>query len=122
MNHIWVMLVLGLASFSGQTGYGQAVDPAWQIEAKDINPARYFGITVANGMIGLVSSPEPMKVKDVVLNGAFDTYGRGRVSNILTGNLLRGTRQGECPANGYGVAASALFNLVDGGNNSEERL
>lgn len=34
-------------------------------------------------MIGLVSSPEPMKVKDVVLNGAFDTYGRGRVSNIL---------------------------------------
>jgi trehalose/maltose hydrolase-like predicted phosphorylase len=34
-------------------------------------------------MIGLVSSLEPMKVKDVVLNGAFDTYGRGRVSNIL---------------------------------------
>jgi trehalose/maltose hydrolase-like predicted phosphorylase len=34
-------------------------------------------------MIGLVSSPEPFKVKDVVLNGAFDLYGRGRVSNIL---------------------------------------
>lgn len=58
-------------------------DPAWQIVGQDINPANYFGITVANGMIGLVSSPEPMKVKDVVLNGAFDTYGRGRVSNIL---------------------------------------
>ncbi|TAE22033.1 MAG: glycoside hydrolase family 65 protein [Cytophagales bacterium] len=55
----------------------------WQIVAQNINPANYFGITVANGMIGLVSSPEPMKVKDVVLNGAFDTYGRGRVSNIL---------------------------------------
>ena len=34
-------------------------------------------------MIGIVSSPEPFKVKDVVLNGAFDLYGRGRVSNIL---------------------------------------
>ncbi|MBN8681200.1 MAG: glycoside hydrolase family 65 protein [Chitinophagales bacterium] len=36
-------------------------------------------------MIGLVSSPEPMKVKDVVLNGAYDNYLRGRVSNILKG-------------------------------------
>lgn len=61
----------------------QSTDTEWQIVGKDINPANYYGITVANGMIGLVSSPEPMKVKDVVLNGAFDTYGRGRVSNIL---------------------------------------
>ena len=61
----------------------QPADNEWQIVGKDINPANYYGITVANGMIGLVSSPEPMKVKDVVLNGAFDTYGRGRVSNIL---------------------------------------
>lgn len=57
----------------------------WNIVARDINPARYHGVTVANGMIGLVSSPEPMKIKDVVLNGAFDTYGRGRVDNILKG-------------------------------------
>jgi trehalose/maltose hydrolase-like predicted phosphorylase len=34
-------------------------------------------------MIGLISSPEPMKVKDVVLNGVYDYYQRGRVSNIL---------------------------------------
>ncbi len=61
----------------------QPTDNEWQIVGKNINPANYYGITVANGMIGLVSSPEPMKVKDVVLNGAFDTYGRGRVSNIL---------------------------------------
>lgn len=55
----------------------------WHIVGQNINPANYYGITVANGIIGLVSSPEPMKVRDVVLNGAFDTYGRGRVSNIL---------------------------------------
>ena len=55
----------------------------WTIKASSINPSNYFGETVANGMIGIVSSPEPFKVKDVVLNGAFDLYGRGRVSNIL---------------------------------------
>ena len=57
----------------------------WKIVADNIDPANYYGITVANGMIGLVSSPEPMKVKDVVLNGAYDNYQRGRVSNILKG-------------------------------------
>ena len=55
----------------------------WTIEANNINPNNYFGVTVANGMIGLVSSPEPMKVRDVVLNGVYDYYQRGRVSNIL---------------------------------------
>src|SRR5829696_2452783 len=63
-------------------------DP-WKIEANKIDPANYYGITVANGMIGIVSSPEPFKVKDVVLAGAYDLYGRGRVSNFLKSfNLL----------------------------------
>src|SRR5258706_7852223 len=40
-------------------------------------------------MIGIVSSPEPFKIKDVVLAGAYDLYGRGRVSNFLKSfNLL----------------------------------
>jgi len=63
-------------------------DP-WKIEATTINPANYYGVTVANGMIGIVSSPEAFKVKDVVLAGAYDLYGRGRVSNFLRNfNLL----------------------------------
>src|ERR1043165_6095615 len=62
---------------------------AWKITTTDINPSNYYGITVANGMIGIVSSPEPFKVKDVVLAGAYDLYGRGRVSNFLRSfNLL----------------------------------
>jgi protein-glucosylgalactosylhydroxylysine glucosidase len=58
-------------------------DVSWKIESKPIDPTNYYGVTVANGMVGLVSSPEPMKVKDVVLNGVYDYYQRGRVSNIL---------------------------------------
>lgn len=55
----------------------------WAIKATKIDPSDYYGITVANGMIGIVSSPEPFKIKEVVLNGAYDLYGRGRVSNFL---------------------------------------
>src|SRR5829696_6795391 len=62
---------------------------AWKIKADKIDPVNYYGVTVANGMIGVVSSPEPFKIKDVVLAGAYDLYGRGRVSNFLKSfNLL----------------------------------
>ena len=65
-----------------------AQDP-WKISAAQIDPRNYYGETVANGMIGIVSSPEIFKVKDVVLAGAYDLYGRGRVSNFLKSfNLL----------------------------------
>src|SRR3954454_13958534 len=56
---------------------------AWTIKTDNINPNNYYGETVANGIVGIVSSPVLFSVKDVVLNGAFDLYGRGRVSNIL---------------------------------------
>ncbi|WP_413667917.1 glycoside hydrolase family 65 protein [Mucilaginibacter sp. Mucisp86] len=66
----------------------QNIDP-WKIKADKIDPSNYYGITVANGMIGIVSAPEPFKVKNVVLAGAYDLYGRGRVSNFLNSfNLL----------------------------------
>ena len=66
----------------------QAID-TWKISADKIDPSNYYGITVANGMIGIVYSAEPFKVKDVVLAGAYDLYGRGRVSNFLRSfNLL----------------------------------
>src|SRR5688500_10573032 len=81
-------LSLSLLILSFFYGTTQQVDP-WIIRADKIDPANYYGITVANGMIGIVSAPEPFKVKDVVLAGAYDQYGRGRVSNFLRSfNLL----------------------------------
>ena len=66
----------------------KAQDP-WIIKADKIDPANYYGVTVANGMIGIVSSPNPFEIKNVVLAGAYDIYGRGRVSNFLNSfNLL----------------------------------
>jgi trehalose/maltose hydrolase-like predicted phosphorylase len=66
----------------------QTPDP-WRMTADKIDPSNYYGVTVANGMIGLVSSPVPFQLKSVVLAGAYDQYGRGRVSNFLNSfNLL----------------------------------
>lgn len=80
-------IILSVAILLSGTAFAQA-DP-WKITADKIDPSNYYGITVANGMIGIVSSPEPFKVKDVVLAGAYDLYGRGRVSNFLRSfNLL----------------------------------
>ncbi len=77
-----------LCIFFSFTNKINAQDP-WIIKADKIDPSNYYGVTVANGMIGIVSSPEPFKVKDVVLAGAYDNYGRGRVSNFLRSfNLL----------------------------------
>lgn len=79
-------LLLGLGVFYSSITHAQN---AWVIKADKIDPANYYGVTVANGMIGIVSSPEPFKVKNVVLAGAYDLYGRGRVSNFLNSfNLL----------------------------------
>jgi trehalose/maltose hydrolase-like predicted phosphorylase len=80
----WLFILL----FCSFTSISFSQDP-WKITADSIDPSHYYGVTVANGMIGIVSSPEPFKVKDVVLAGAYDLYGRGRVSNFLRSfNLL----------------------------------
>lgn len=57
----------------------------WRIIAKNIDPSNYYGETVANGMLGLVSSPEPMKTSNTVLAESYDKFGRGEVSNFLPG-------------------------------------
>lgn len=75
---LWVII-----SFNSFYALAQSNKDSWVISANKIDPSNYYGITVANGMIGIVSSPQPLTVKTVVLNGAYDTYGRGMVSNIM---------------------------------------
>ena len=74
--------ILTLLAFSFFYSFSQNNDP-WKIVADKIDPSNYYGETVANGVIGIVSSAEPLKCKTVVLNGAYDQYGRGMVSNFL---------------------------------------
>ncbi|MFT6337046.1 MAG: trehalose/maltose hydrolase-like predicted phosphorylase [Saprospiraceae bacterium] len=80
MKDIFALSVFVLSILFINSLYSQ---DAWKIIADDIDPSNYYGVTLANGVIGLVSSSEPLKVQDVVLNGTYDYYQRGRVSNIL---------------------------------------
>jgi trehalose/maltose hydrolase-like predicted phosphorylase len=83
MKKLFIALVLLLFIFRSRSQ-----DP-WILKTDSVNPAQYYGETVANGMVGIVSSADPLKIKDVVLAGAYDLYGRGRVSNFLKSfNLL----------------------------------
>ena len=72
-----------IAIFLCSMSYAISAQDTWKIKADNIDPKNYYGVTLANGVVGIVSSAEPLKVKDVVLNGAYDYYQRGRVSNIL---------------------------------------
>jgi trehalose/maltose hydrolase-like predicted phosphorylase len=84
MNKTIILLI----TFNLFCGTLKAQDP-WVIKADKIDPSNYYGITVANGMIGMVSSPDPFQLKSVVLAGAYDITSRGRVSNFVESfNLL----------------------------------
>ena len=76
-----LFLLIVLLCFNGKAQNEK--NSPWHIVADAIDPKDYYGITVANGVVGMVSSPDPLKIKDVVLNGVYDYYQRGRVSNIL---------------------------------------
>lgn len=49
MKQYFILLLIALSATM------QAQD-AWQINATNINPEQYYGVTVANGMLGIVSS------------------------------------------------------------------
>lgn len=81
----------------------------WEITAEKITADNYYGITVANGMVGIVSSPQPLQVKEVVLAGVYDQYARGRVSNFLPSyNLLNM----KLAINGAGITMANIANYT----------
>ncbi|MBQ7996230.1 MAG: glycoside hydrolase family 65 protein [Paludibacteraceae bacterium] len=55
----------------------------WVISVDQPLKGDYFGITSANGQIGLVSSRSPLEVDKVVVGGLYDIYGSGRVNNYF---------------------------------------
>lgn len=61
----------------------QADDP-WKLRVEQVETlSEYFGISVSNGIIGVVSSQRPLKLSSSVLAGTYDKVGRGRVENLV---------------------------------------
>ena len=73
-----ILLLLFLVSI-----HLQAQD-MWKITATDPQKCeKYYGVTLANGTLGIVSSQVPFQNKCIVLNGTYDKFGRGNVSNYF---------------------------------------
>ncbi len=54
-TYFWLLFFVAISSLKAQD--------AWKLTADKIDPNHYFGETTANGMIGIVSSPDPLRVK-----------------------------------------------------------
>lgn len=77
-----IILIISILA-AGVAAQAQTSPEEWTVKAENFLEGSYYGVTTANGMIGLVSSPEPFKVKETVLAGVYDYFGRGRVLNFL---------------------------------------
>ncbi len=79
-----IIVAMVLACISLPLALAQDVaEDGWVLRATNPDPLEYYGVTAANGVIGLVSSPEPLGIAETVLAGVYDFYGRGRVNNFL---------------------------------------
>lgn len=76
----YLRLVVLLAVCSHLTVAAQ--DP-WLITSNHPLQGDYYGITSANGQIGLVSSRNPLQVDKVVVGGLYDIYGSVRCNNYF---------------------------------------
>ena len=77
------VLLLVAALCASVATYAQTSSEDWLLRAEQIDKTNYYGVTSANGVIGLISSPRPFAVREVVLAGIYDHFGRGRVNNFL---------------------------------------
>ena len=77
------MFIAIVAICAGVAAYAQTSSEDGILRAENIGQGKYYGVTSANGVVGIVSSPEPFSAKEVVLAGVYDHFGRGRVNNFL---------------------------------------
>ncbi|MEP4095008.1 glycoside hydrolase family 65 protein [Reichenbachiella sp.] len=75
-------IVLSLILIISNISYAQLADD-WIFEANSLD--KYQAPTMANGMIGLRASKNPMEVQHTILNGVFDKFGTDNVQCILPG-------------------------------------
>lgn len=62
---------------------GQSKSDEWHLCAN--SRENYYGVTVANGKIGIVSDKEPLKTKEIILNNVYDKSSANGISRIVRG-------------------------------------
>ena len=63
---------------------GVRADDPWKIRAENVESIdEYCGVSVSNGVIGVVTNRYPYSLGSSVLAGVYDKVGRGRVDNLI---------------------------------------
>lgn len=82
----WVaILCAALAAAAPAAARAAGPVNVWKIDSGPIDPAHYFGETVANGRIGIVSSTVPFQTAKTVLGGSYEKLWPESVSSIAQG-------------------------------------
>jgi kojibiose hydrolase len=66
----WLATV-GALIFGGAALAGAAPEAGWTLDSGPIDPTHYAGITLANGIIGIVSAPQPFGLQQALIGGAY---------------------------------------------------
>ena len=108
MKNVRFLTLLLLLTFNIQLSTITAQDP-WRIDVNQPLQGDYYGITSANGQIGLVSSRSPLEVDKLVIGGLYDLYAKARTDNFFPNiNPL----DIELRVNGDNVSRSKITNYT----------
>ncbi|PVX45385.1 trehalose/maltose hydrolase-like predicted phosphorylase [Flavobacterium sp. 103] len=67
----------------GSAMFGQEKSDEWHLYAN--SRENYFGVAMANGKIGIVTDDTPLKTKEIILNGVYDSSPENGISRIVRG-------------------------------------
>ena len=76
-------LLLGFAMVSLPATAESGAADVRTLESGPIDPTHYAGVTVANGMIGLLSAPEPFRLPQTLIAGAYEPEAKRGVRMIM---------------------------------------
>ncbi|MEY2692638.1 MAG: hypothetical protein RIT03_1028 [Bacteroidota bacterium] len=80
MKNLFFGLALSISSMAVQS---QAVSDEWRLSAS--SRENYFGVSMANGKIGIVTDATPFATKEIILNGVYQPSPENGISRVVRG-------------------------------------
>ncbi|MEC4003218.1 glycoside hydrolase family 65 protein [Flavobacterium sp. SUN052] len=75
--------LLVISSIISLSAVSQIKSDEWHLTAN--SRQNYFGVAMANGQIGIVTNDEPLKTKEIILNGVYQPSTENGISKIVRG-------------------------------------
>ncbi len=75
--------ILAFYTFVISSNFAQTKSDEWNLAAN--SRTNYFGVTMANGQIGIVTNDTPLTTKEIILNGVYEASPENGISRIVRG-------------------------------------